>query len=346
MANTEHLNYLKQGISVWNEWREKNPDVIPDLRQVDLTGGNLTGVDFHEANLNAAILDDTNLHRASLRNAKMNRISLCRANLSKADLNNASLRGGIAREAGFVKSNLANASFTGTDLYRSDFSFAHLTDTVFNNVDLREIQGLTTVKHFGPSVIDIATLYKSEGNIPEIFLRGCGIPDDFIAFIPTYFKIEKAVEFYSCFISYSTKDEEFAKKLHSRMQAEHLRVWFAPEDIKGGSKILEQVEHAIQLHDKLLLVLSENSMQSEWVMTEIRNARRVEINGKKRKLFPIRLVDFEYIKRWQCFDGESGKDLAVEIREYFIPDFSNWNDENAFEEAFERLLRDLTAKDS
>jgi hypothetical protein len=176
-------------------------------------------------------------------------------------------------------------------------------------------------------------------------LRGCGIPDDFIVFIPTYFKAQKAIEFYSCFISYSTKDEEFAKKLHSRMQAKHLRVWFAPEDIKGGQKIFEQIEQAIQLHDKLLLVLSGNSMQSEWVITEIRNARRAEIKEKRRKLFPIRLAKFEDIKEWHCFDSETGKDLAIELREYFVPDFSNWKDENAFGVAFERLLRDLTTED-
>jgi hypothetical protein len=82
-------------------------------------------------------------------------------------------------------------------------------------------------------------------------------------------------------------------------------------------------------------------MQSEWVMTEIRNARRVEIQEKRRKLFPIRLVDFETIRKWKCFDAEAGKDLAVEVREYFIPDFSNWKEHNAFEVAFKRLLRDL-----
>jgi hypothetical protein len=67
------------------------------------------------------------------------------------------------------------------------------------------------------------------------------------------------------------------KRLYSRMRDEKLRVWFAPEDIKGGQKIHEQLEQAIQVHDRLLIVLSEQSMQSEGVMTEIRNARQAEI---------------------------------------------------------------------
>ena len=40
-----------------------------------------------------------------------------------------------------------------------------------------------------------------------------------------------------------------------------------------------------------------------------------------------------------------GKDLAIELREYFIPDFSNWKEHDAFEAAFDRLLRDLKAEE-
>jgi len=38
MANREHLEILKRGVKAWNEWREKNPDVKPDLRGADLKG--------------------------------------------------------------------------------------------------------------------------------------------------------------------------------------------------------------------------------------------------------------------------------------------------------------------
>ena len=68
---------------------------------------------------------------------------------------------------------------------------------------------------------------------------------------------------------------------------------------------------------------------------------KIEIKEGQQKLFPIRLVDFEVIRDWECFDADSGKDLGVEIREYFIPDFTNWMDHDAFEKAFDRLLDDL-----
>ena len=62
-------------------------------------------------------------------------------------------------------------------------------------------------------------------------------------------------------------------------------------------------------------------------------------------LFPIRLGSFEEIRDWELFDADSGKDLAVEVREYFVPDFSHWKNHDAFENAFMKLLNSLSASD-
>src|SRR5262249_926187 len=144
--------------------------------------------------------------------------------------------------------------------------------TIFAAVDLSGVKGLESVEHKGPSTIGIDTILHSRGMIPEVFLRGCGVPDVWIANIPALIGGMQPIPFYSCFISYSTKDEAFARRLHSRMRDEGLQVWFAPEDVQGGKKLHEQIDQAIRVHDKLLLVLSGHSMGSEWVKTEIRKA--------------------------------------------------------------------------
>ena len=82
-------------------------------------------------------------------------------------------------------------------------------------------------------------------------------------------------------------------------------------------------------------------MKSEWVKTEIAKARKREVREKRQVLFPIRLCSFEALRDWECFDADTGKDSAREIREYYIPDFSNWKDHDSYQEAFARLLRDL-----
>jgi len=67
---------------------------------------------------------------------------------------------------------------------------------------------------------------------------------------------------------------------------------------------------------------------------------------QRRVMFPIRLAPFETLRDWECFDADTGKDSAREIREYFIPDFSNWKNHDSYQEAFQRLISDLKASDS
>ena len=112
----------------------------------------------------------------------------------------------------------------------------------------------------------------------------------------------------------------------------------------GGRKIHEQIDEAIRTYDKLLLILSEHSMSSNWVKTEIANARQREEREAKQLLFPITLVAVEEVKQRKLFDADRGDDSAREVREYFIPDFSNWDkDSRAYQAALERLIRDLKA---
>jgi uncharacterized protein YjbI with pentapeptide repeats len=378
MANTTHVKLIKEGTATWNAWRIENPDIAPDLSIADLSQATLLDADLRGANLSEANLSKAYLLDANLSDANLSKACLCEANLGRADLNGANLSGANLTGANLNRVCLLNADlsgaslsgvnlvfaylqmtdFSGADLRGADLSWAnldganlsgadlseaHLLGTLFGSNDLSAIQGLEAVIHEGPSTIGIDTLYRSAGNIPAAFLRGVGVPEDFMTFLPSL--VQSAIEFYSCFISYSHQDEEFSRRLYSWMRSEKLRVWYAPEDMKGGRKLYEEIFRAIQVYDKLLLVLSEHSMKSEWVTTEIRRARRAERDENRRKLFPIRLVNFDALQTWECFDADSGKDLAVELREYYIPDFSNWKDNHAFEREFAKLLRDLKAEE-
>jgi len=351
MANPEHLEILKRGVEAWNKWRHEHPEVCPDLSNASFKYKNFCDADFSRTTFYAANFHKTRLDRAILTYAKLDGANLMdtylsHANLSRARLVYADCNLTDLRHANLSGADLKSVRFIRTHLTGADFTSAKLGRTAFVGNDLSEVKGLETVIHEGPSSIGVDTLYKSGGKIPEEFLLGCGVPDDFIAFIPSHFGVQQAIQFYSCFISYSTRDEEFARRLYSRMRDEKLRVWFAPEEMKGGQKLYEQIERAIQLHDRLLLVLSESSMQSEWVITEIQMARETELKEGRRKLFPISIVEFDKVKSWRRLDADTGKDLAKEVRKYFIPDFSNWKEHDAFEKAFDRLLRDLRAEET
>ena len=369
MANPEHLEVLRLGVEQWNGWRAEQPEMRPDLYGAHLSGANLLGANLAEANLNWADLHGAELFKADFSGASLCTAGLYEADLRQAQLRSANLTGADLRAAPLIRANLAGANlyaadllganlsqadlkeanlsgadlqeanFSNADLSGTDFSQAKAFGTIFADLDLSVAKGLETIEHRGPSTIGIDTIYKSRGKIPEAFLRGCGVPDEFIAYIGSM--VGRPIEFYSCFISYSTKDQEFAERLHTDLQAKGVRCWFAPEEMKAGRKLHEQIDEAIRLHDKLLLILSEHSMSSPWVKTEIANAREREKREGKQLLFPITQVPFEAIKKWKLFDADIGIDSAREIREYFIPDFSNWKDHDSYQTAFQRLVKGL-----
>jgi len=67
--------------------------------------------------------------------------------------------------------------------------------TILVAIDLSQSKGLESVKHIAPSSIGVDTLYKSQGKIPEEFLRGCGLPEDFITYLPSLVGTMDPVQF-------------------------------------------------------------------------------------------------------------------------------------------------------
>ncbi len=270
MANQEHLDILKQGVKVWNEWIGKHPGVRADLSAADLCGADLSGADLRGANLSGAYLRGANLSRA------------------------------------------------------------RLYETVFADTRLTEAKGLDSCVHDGPSTIDHRTLAKS-GKLPMAFLRGCGVPDALIDYLPSL--LGDALQFYSCFISYSSKDQDFAERLHADLQNKGVRCWFAPEDLKIGARTRPAIDEAIRVRDKLLLILSEKSIESGWVEKGVETAFEEESRRKETVLFPIRLDNTVM---------QTGEAWAADIRRTRnIGDFRDWKNHESYQKAFERLIRDL-----
>src|SRR5260370_12989054 len=364
MANKEHLEILKKGVAAWNQWRNRDLALRPDLSGANLSslfareitlhgivglrmGGGLDNVNFGNVDLSHADLSCVGLMDARLVGADRSHVNLSEAILSGSDLSRDDLHGANLREAELQVVNLHDAGLTQADLSGAQlvqtifdqtrlsgakFNGSTMAYTLFGNVDLSDSEGLEAVNHVAPSTIGIDTIYLSKGRIPEVFLRGAGVPDTVITYMKSV--VVEPIAYYSCFISYSSTDEEFARRLHRDLQGEHVRCWFAPHDVRGGRKLYEQIDQAIHLQDRVLLVLSPHSMNSEWVKTEIAKARKRELQEKRQVLFPIRLTSFELIRVLKCFAAELGKGSAREIREYFIPDFSNWKDHDNYQEAF------------
>jgi hypothetical protein len=354
VANPEHIAILKQGVDAWNAWRaEKMTEtkiradastlahIQVHPRKANLSGADLHGMDLFRVHLAEANLSGADLSRANLNQADLSRADLSRANLSGADLNQAFLA-----ETNFSGANLTGADLSEADLSEVNFSWATLNDsdfyeafmwgaTLMNN-DLATVKGLDTVRNVGPSTIDVDTIYRSKGRIPDRFLRGIGVPEDLIVHIRS---VDWKAGYPSCFISYSSKDQKFVDRLYVDLQSKGVRSWLATRDLKTGDRYPERIENSIRGSDKLLIVLSKYSINSRWVEGEVRAALEKEGGSFKRTvLIPIRLDDkvMDTIKPW-----------AADIRRTRqIGDFRGWQVPDSYEEALGRLLRDLKSQNA
>lgn len=356
MANEEHLAILRHGVAVWNQWRIENPGIRPHFIGIDFSHANLSeinldsarlafanfsGANLSNAKLSFAYLVEANFNDANLSNAKLINADLGGGVLNNADLSNADLFGADLSEANLCGANLSNSDlsvtyFVETILNNANFTGVFLGNSVFANIDLSTVQGLETSQHSAPSTIGVDTIYKSKGQIPEIFLRGCGVPEIFIETLHNL--AAKPLEFHYCYISHSPADEVFAQRLHDTLQSKGVRCYTMEKNAKLGVPISRNIEKGIGLTDKFLLCCSKESLGSGWVNFEIDLALhretelRQETAGNPWRIIPLDLDGHLFSSE---YSGE-----ALRIRNRLAGDFTGWKtDSDKFDRQIARVMQ-------
>jgi hypothetical protein len=352
MANDSHLSVLKRGVEAWNQWREQNPSVKPDLsdaklREADLRGANLRGsilvrADLRGANLSRADFTGADLGAADLSRADLRGAVLIGANLRGADLGAADLGAADLTRADLTRAVLIGASLWRNALDGVNFEGATIGYTSLGDVDLSSCIGLDSVEHRAPSTLGVDSIVLSEGRIPEIFLRKVGLPHNWIKEIPSLAGASN--RFFSCFISYSSLDKLFANRLYDALQAKRIPCWLDEKELVPGKPISEELERAIDSREKFLLCASKNSLTSDWVEDEIETALAIERALRKErgkpvlKLIPLNLDGYMFTPQWDL--GV----LANEIRGRFAADFGGWETDDAkFNNQVNRVIKALRA---
>ncbi|MBK5256640.1 MAG: toll/interleukin-1 receptor domain-containing protein [Vicinamibacteria bacterium] len=347
-----------------------------DLNGADFRGANLKGANFAGAILDGANLRGADLQGADLRGAKLVRADLSRASLGLADISHSELRGADLRGADLAGANLKNASLQsatlhGADLRRADFTGANLrganlTDarieeavltnstagsTVFADLDLRRTEGLETLYHTAPSTLGTDTLSRSLGEIPEAFLRGCGLSSWEILAAKEHdpslttaqveelqgrvLKARAGARFprKRILISYSQPDAPFVDAIREHLLARGIFTWMAPHEPNGTFRE-RQSRLPIQHDLTFLLVLSEDTVKSDWAEHELRLVRKLEKSLGEEILCPVSLDD-----AWKAtsFHGR----IVEKTTEDRVLSFADWQNQTSLEKQCDALLEGL-----
>jgi hypothetical protein len=151
VSNKEHLRILHQGVSVWNDWRQKNPEVHPDLSEANLFRANLVEANLVGANLRQANLREADFTKASLSEADLGEANLFAANLSEADLLQANLQGAKLGITHLEKADLRAAQLSGAYLWMANLTGADLRSADLGQANLY-LTNLSEAKLWGASL--------------------------------------------------------------------------------------------------------------------------------------------------------------------------------------------------
>lgn len=93
------------------------------------------------------------------------------------------------------------------------------------------------------------------------------------------------------FLSHNSEDKPFVRRLAAALEGRGIRSWVDQAEMLPGDSLIGKIEAAIDDVDYVLVVLSPNSVQSEWVKREVRMAMQREIAGKKVVVIPVLYQD-------------------------------------------------------
>lgn len=102
---------------------------------------------------------------------------------------------------------------------------------------------------------------------------------------------ESAINRPRLFLSHSSADKAFVDRLATDLKADGTPVWYDKWELKVGDSLHEKIEEGISDSAWLAVVLSEHSVNSDWVQRELRAAQAKELRDKNVFVLPLLLDD-------------------------------------------------------
>lgn len=89
------------------------------------------------------------------------------------------------------------------------------------------------------------------------------------------------------FLSHNSKDKSFVRKLAQDLDTQGINYWLDEAELSVGDSLIERIQDGIDKVNYIAIVLSQNSIQSQWVQKEMSVALALEISGKPVRVLPL-----------------------------------------------------------
>lgn len=93
------------------------------------------------------------------------------------------------------------------------------------------------------------------------------------------------------FISHSSKDKPFIRRLTSDLTKADIKVWLDEQNIMVGDSISERISQALAKSDFFIIAVSKHSGGSDWVQRELNSSIMAELSRRAIHILPIKLDD-------------------------------------------------------
>jgi hypothetical protein len=114
------------------------------------------------------------------------------------------------------------------------------------------------------------------------------------------------------FISHSSTDKRFVRKLKDDLNENDIQTWFDEDELDLGDTLSDKLDSALEDSSHFLIVLSEASVKSEWVQYELEKALKQKNSNLLQKVIPVKYKSCEVPKELEKL---LYSDISKEIRE-------------------------------
>lgn len=305
-----------------------------DLRNADLAGCTLSGVvlqgaDISGADFSGADMIDSDLRGVRAHGTKLSAVDAIACKTTLADFTDADFTGATFGNATFSFTRLHHTKLTDTD-----FNNAIFDNTILADVDLSYARNLETVRHYGPSSVDVQTLLRSKP-VPLDFWRGCGLPEALLLQLDALRRPRDP--FYPAYIAYAHPDRPFAQAVHNGLREMGVRCWLHEHQLEENVDFYHALTLGVRPQDRVLLVCSASAMASWWIDGQLQAALARGIQHAAEAPPALVVLDIDTARH----DGHGDATTRERLALYPAVDFSAAHSTTAFAIELEKVLRAL-----